>query len=177
MQHVRSGPPSLPSRPRFREPSVSCHPTTTCSTRHADGQQIWRLNSHQVPWCKSLVAAGAALALAVSTALAAEDLTISFKASRNPEIRKAQKSLVEAWGVCSKTRLHARDTLFDLRTAQLFTAEKAPKSSQYFAAAQATWKHSSWNQTLITRVGVGNCRLAIVASVPVAYRRQCLRHL
>lgn len=67
--------------------------------------------NRQVPWCKSLVAAGAALALAVSTAVAAEDLTISFKASRNPEIRKAQKSLVEAWGVCSKTCMHVRHTL------------------------------------------------------------------
>lgn len=51
--------------------------------------------------CKSLIAAGAALALAISSAVAAEDLTITFKASRDPEIRKVQKSLVEAWGACA----------------------------------------------------------------------------
>ena len=78
--------------------------TTTCCTKHADDKQPRRLCSYQPPsWfsCKSLITAGAALALAVSSAVAAEDLTITFNASRDPEIRKVQMSLVEAWGECT----------------------------------------------------------------------------
>ena len=63
------------------------------------------------PWCKVVVAAGAALSVALQPASAADDLTITFKASRNPEIRKVQKSLVEAWGEQTKARcIHVRLT-------------------------------------------------------------------
>ena len=48
--------------------------------------------------CKLALASGSALAVAVSAANASEDLTITFRASRTPEIRAVQKSLVEAWG-------------------------------------------------------------------------------
>lgn len=83
----------------MRQTSAKQHAITPCSTRRVDNQRLWRPINQQVPWCTGLVAAVAALALTVSGAVAAEDLTISFKASRNPEIRKVQKSLVEAWGV------------------------------------------------------------------------------
>lgn len=81
------------------------HVTTTCCTKHADDKQPRRPSRYQQAssWfsCKGLVAAGAALSLAVSSAVAAEDLTITFQASRDPEIRKVQKSMVEAWGACA----------------------------------------------------------------------------
>lgn len=50
------------------------------------------------PWCKAILAAGSALVVAACPAIASEDLSITFRASRNPEIRMVQRSLVEAWG-------------------------------------------------------------------------------
>ncbi len=41
---------------------------------------------------------GSALAVTLLPANASEDLTITFRASRDPQIRLVQKSLVEAWG-------------------------------------------------------------------------------
>lgn len=126
MQHIRSTPSALlPTCAQVRDPPSRHQPATTCSTKRADVQHCWRPKKCQVPWCKGLVAAGAALALAVSTAAAAEDLTISFKASRNPEIRKAQKSLVEAWGVyADQTCIDVRDLLSDLYVLLLHLQRK-----------------------------------------------------
>ena len=104
MSLVRSKPsPYLICRQSYRK-LVRQNAATQCCTNHADDRQLRRASRYQQApsWfsCRSLVAAGAALALTVSSAVAAEDLTITFKASRDPEIRKVQKSLVEAWGVC-----------------------------------------------------------------------------
>ena len=49
-------------------------------------------------WCNAFIAVGSALAVTLSPANAREDLTITFRASRDPQIRLVQKSLVEAWG-------------------------------------------------------------------------------
>lgn len=46
-----------------------------------------------------VAAAAAALSLSTASALATEDLTITFRASRNPEISRVQRALVEAWGM------------------------------------------------------------------------------
>jgi hypothetical protein len=40
---------------------------------------------------------------------AADELSIAFPASANPEIRRAQQTLVESWGGCADTA-HARVT-------------------------------------------------------------------
>ena len=53
----------------------------------------------------TLTAAAAALSLNAPPALAAEDLTITFRASRNPEISKVQRALVEAWGMLCSVNL------------------------------------------------------------------------
>ena len=72
---------------------------STAFKQHAQNRQCLRPCAQQGNlWSKGIVAAGAALAVALSPALAAEDLTITFKASRNPEIRQVQKALVEGWG-------------------------------------------------------------------------------
>ena len=83
---------------------------------HRHAQQRLRIMSGQVThqavgfsrstkqWISTTAAAAAAAAAATavilhaSSALASEDLTITFRASRNPEIGKAQRALVEAWG-------------------------------------------------------------------------------
>lgn len=54
--------------------------------------------------CLKLAATAAAAAVSFSTcsASAAEDLTITFRASRNPEVGKVQRALVEAWGTVVK---------------------------------------------------------------------------
>jgi hypothetical protein len=51
----------------------------------------------------SLASLAASLALLVQPANAGE-LSMAFPASANPEIREAQKTLVEAWGTCTKLR-------------------------------------------------------------------------
>ena len=53
----------------------------------------------------SLAAAAVAVSLNAPPAIAAEDLTITFRASRNPEISKVQRALVEAWGMPCHVRL------------------------------------------------------------------------
>ena len=56
-------------------------------------------DTRSVPtWCKAFIAVGSALTVTLSPAKASEDLTITFRASRDPQIRLVQKSLVEAWG-------------------------------------------------------------------------------
>lgn len=115
MSFARSKPSRCLSYPPHRK-LVRQHVTTMCCTKRADDKQPRRPSSfQQAPsWfsCKSLVAAGAALALSVSSAVAAEDLTITFKASRDPEIRKVQKSLVEAWGACAPQLVFSMEHMF-----------------------------------------------------------------
>ena len=101
--------------PHLHDNSARQRATTTCSTAHDGDKQPRRPSGYQAPsWCscKTIVAAGAACVLAISSAEAAEELTITFKASRDPEIRKVQKSLVEAWGVCTTTCFHVHERYF-----------------------------------------------------------------
>ena len=64
------------------------------------GWQVTALQKFQQECALSAVAAAAvtAIMLNASTALASEDLTITFRASRNPDIGRVQRALVEAWG-------------------------------------------------------------------------------
>ena len=51
-----------------------------------------------VAWQHAAAAACAILLSSIGPALAAEDLTIKFMASADPEVRRQQTALVEAWG-------------------------------------------------------------------------------
>ena len=97
MSHVRSTQPAL-SEARWHQHRTPLR-FQLVTTAASGSRQSQQTKGFQIPpWCKSIIAAGAALAVTFQPALAADDLTITFKASRNPEIRKVQKSLVEAWG-------------------------------------------------------------------------------
>ncbi|DBB17293.1 TPA: hypothetical protein ACH3X3_014339 [Trebouxia sp. C0006] len=99
MFKVRSGTPGLVccshQHPRHA-------PRQTARSRCCAGidrQLRQPADTRSVPaWCNAFIAVGSALAVTLSPANASEDLTITFRASRDPQIRLVQKSLVEAWG-------------------------------------------------------------------------------
>jgi len=106
-------------------------------------------DTRSVPaWCKAFIAVGSALAVTLSPANASEDLTITFRASRDPQIRLVQKSLVEAWG--KKFNVQGYNRALTHRVSSFL--------SESCAAAQVMSKPNSWSQTSIIRNGAISCR-------------------
>lgn len=107
------GPVAAPSRirtPAAANSSVRCSRPADLSRVQsvqvdAASNQQHPLNTAAPAWhysngLASLAAAAAAACLLLQQPCAAEELSIAFPASGNPEIREAQKTMVESWGEC-----------------------------------------------------------------------------